>query len=84
MHLISKKIVKRYIASASRNVGTSHEMQKYVTVRAVLAWADCNFSSQGLSYNLYWKKMRTAPRFLFNVMLNQGVVEGDTTEEATV
>jgi len=28
LHLISKEIVKRYIASASRNVGTSREMQK--------------------------------------------------------
>lgn len=83
MHLISKEIVKRYIASASRNVGTSHEMQKYVTVRAVLAWADCNFSSQGLSYNLYWKKMYTAPRFLFYAIHKQGAVDGDKTEEPT-
>ena len=43
---------KRYAHSVSRNVGTSMSCRICVMVRA-LAWAVCNFSTQGLSYNLY-------------------------------
>ncbi len=32
---------------------------------AVLAWSDCTFSFEGLSYNLYKKNRLSKPRFLY-------------------
>ncbi len=62
------------LASACRNVGTSHVSQSLCDGSRCLAWAEFTLSIQGLSYNLYMKMRCTDHASFMNLSTKNSIM----------